>query len=233
MGDAMFPVIWSSFRHWRRHFGMQPRSMADLGCGTGRFLNAVAKTVNHAYGLDKSKEMLRIAHLRNSSPNVAIFRQDVRRFRLPRPVDLVTANFDTLNYVTTPSGLGSVLRSCNRQLRQRGHLYFDLLTGDGDRPAVGVRTQTIRLPDTASVWTIRTGHRGSRTIIDSVGKTSDGRMIREKEQHNQRWYPSKLIERQLSRGGFRMLGSYEFGTTRPSRGRSFWIQVIAQKTRSK
>lgn len=229
----MFPVIWSSFEYWRKQLRMKPEAAADLGCGTGSFIEQLSKFAPRVYGLDCSPWMLKIARKKIFRPNVAIFKQDFRYLALPERVDLITANFDTLNYVTSGRDLRRVFDACHRCLKSRGHFYFDVLTGDGERPEAGPKKQFIRLPRICSSWTIRTGRNGSRAIIRSVGRNADGSITRETECHAQRWYPSLQIERLLKQHGFSVLGTYRFGSVTPAHSDAFWIQVIAQKRTNK
>ena len=229
MGDAIFPVMWTAFRHWKKQLGITPVIAVDLGCGTGRFVQALGRLAERVYGIDSSPWMCRIAKNRNFRPNTSIFRQDIRHMALPEHVDLITANYDTLNYITSGSEFRRVLGTCHTHLKRRGHLYFDVLTGDGDRPRVGRIIQSIRLPGIRSQWTTETGRSGSKTMIDSVGRNADGSIVREKESHVQRWYSSPVIENLLQRCGFSVLGTYKFGTCKSADRNAFWMQVIAQK----
>ena len=79
-------------------------------------------------GVDRSPEMLAVARRRCRAPRVQFLHQDIRRFRLPAPVDLATANFDTVNHLAhrlRPRQL-SLLRP--PAARPTGHLLFDVLT---------------------------------------------------------------------------------------------------------
>src|SRR5215471_21820492 len=106
-------IGWPAFHHARRAFetlarryGLRFRSAADIGCGTGLF----ARYLNECWGapvyaVDRSREMLRQARRNSSGVGVCFLQQDVRCLALPSNVDLITANFDTLNHLNVPQDL--------------------------------------------------------------------------------------------------------------------------------
>jgi ubiquinone/menaquinone biosynthesis C-methylase UbiE len=53
------------------------------------------------FGVDRSPEMLTVATRNCPKPNICFLQQDIRCLRLPYPVDLITANFDTMNHLLT------------------------------------------------------------------------------------------------------------------------------------
>jgi hypothetical protein len=60
--------------------------------------------------------------------NICLLQQDIRGLRLPSPVDLITANFDTLNHILEDIGLKSTFRRVWENLNPGGHFIFDLIT---------------------------------------------------------------------------------------------------------
>ena len=132
MGDAAAPVIRRCFERSRRHYDLRFSSAADVGCGTGTFLLHLARLCDGLYGVDRSAEMLAQARRKLAGANVTLLQQDLRRLRLPRPVDLITCMFDTLNYLTTAAGVQEALESARENLRNGGSLVFDVITGAGE-----------------------------------------------------------------------------------------------------
>ena len=72
-------------------------------------------------------EMLAVATRNCASSNVCLLQQDIRCLRLPYPVDLITANFDTMNHLLTEPDLrlasGAYLRefAARRSFHLRSH----------------------------------------------------------------------------------------------------------------
>jgi trans-aconitate methyltransferase len=97
-GVAFFVGARKAFEELVRRYGINFRLAADLGCGTGLF----ARYLNQCWGVptfavDRSPAMLAIAMRNCNGCEVGLLQQDIRCLQLPQPVDLVTANFDTLN----------------------------------------------------------------------------------------------------------------------------------------
>ena len=72
--------------------------------------------------------MCRIARskARGAGVSVKVLQSDMRTFRLPQQVDLITCEFDALNHVPHKRDLGRVLGSVATALRPGGHFSFDV-----------------------------------------------------------------------------------------------------------
>ena len=62
--------------------------------------------------VDRSPAMLRVAASNCRGSGVTLLRQDIRRLVLPRAVDLVTANFDTVNHLLEDGELPALSSAC-------------------------------------------------------------------------------------------------------------------------
>ena len=103
-------------------------SACDLACGTGTYaLEMAAKGVT-TYAVDLSPDMCRIARskVRKAKLPVHVIEADMRTFRLPQKVDLVTCEFDAINHVPRKQDLARVLRAVARALQPGGYFSFDL-----------------------------------------------------------------------------------------------------------
>jgi SAM-dependent methyltransferase len=103
-------------------------SACDLCCGTGALALQFAAAGVESFAVDLSAEMCRITRqkARNAGLEVRVIQEDMRRFRLPHPVDLVTCEFDALNHVPRKRDLPRVLRCAAAALRPGGHFVFDV-----------------------------------------------------------------------------------------------------------
>ncbi len=108
--------------------------VCDLGCGTGSTALELARAGKRVYALDYSPGMVRAAREklrrapRGVRARVRIGRGDLRRFRLPEPVDLVLSEFNPVNHLPRKSDLARAARAVFRALRPGGHFCFDLNT---------------------------------------------------------------------------------------------------------
>ncbi|MBI3694769.1 MAG: class I SAM-dependent methyltransferase [Acidobacteria bacterium] len=103
-------------------------SACDLACGTGTTALAMARRGLKVFAVDLSPTMCRLAHekARRAGVPVRVLRADMRTFRLPEPVDLVTCEFDAINHVPRKVDLTRVARAVARALRPGGYFCFDV-----------------------------------------------------------------------------------------------------------
>jgi len=80
------------------------------------------------FAVDLSPTMCRLARAkaRRAGVSVTVIRGDMRTFRLPQPVDLITCEFDALNHVPLKADLAKVAKAAGRALRPGGYFYFDV-----------------------------------------------------------------------------------------------------------
>lgn len=103
-------------------------SACELCCGTGTFAILLAQLGIRVYAVDLSTEMCRITRekAKKTGLPIKVIHADMRDFRLPQPVDLITCEFDALNHVPNRKDLRRVIKSAARALRPGGHFTFDV-----------------------------------------------------------------------------------------------------------
>lgn len=103
-------------------------TMADLACGTGTLALMMARRGWRVVGVDASAGMIAQAEAKAAPSGlpVSYLRQDMREFRLPHEVHLVTSFFDSLNHVLSIAGLAGVFRRVHAALRPGGWFVFDM-----------------------------------------------------------------------------------------------------------
>jgi SAM-dependent methyltransferase len=104
------------------------KSVCELGCGTGTASIDFAHRGLKVYALDLSAAMCRVTRekVRKSGLPVQVRRADMRSFRLPEPVDLITSQWGAINHLPKRADLHRVARAVCRALRPGGYFYFDL-----------------------------------------------------------------------------------------------------------
>jgi SAM-dependent methyltransferase len=100
----------------------------DLACGTGTTAVELARSGIRVYAVDASLEMCRLARKksREAGAGVRVLHGDMRSFRLPEPVDLVTCEFDAVNHLQRKADLNRVARAVARALAPGGWFFFDV-----------------------------------------------------------------------------------------------------------
>lgn len=225
-GIPFFRGTRIAFERLVRRYGIRFSSVADLGCGTGLFAHYLSERwAVPVIGVDRSDRMLFEAARRCRDSEVVLLCQDIRRLRLPYPVDLITANFDTLNHLLTPRDLCTAMRRVALNLRPGGHFLFDFVTDC--QPLREFRTrlqherggvrQCIRWDPSSRILrvsiVVQSTHGGAPTV----------------ELHHERAYAPSEVAQCLFRAGFRIRGVLDATTLRPANRCAARVIVVAQK----
>jgi len=108
-------------------YGDSPKSILDLGCGTGEVLLRLLPNYEMT-GVDLSKEMVEIA--RRKVDQVSFYIQDMRHLKLEKKHDVVISLFDTVNHLISLEGLKETFSSVWNNLNEDGIYIFDIVTRD-------------------------------------------------------------------------------------------------------
>jgi SAM-dependent methyltransferase len=229
VGESAFPEICASFEEAVKRFRIGFNSAADIGCGTGTFALYLTNYEVPVIAVDRSAAMLRIAAAKNRGRSVQLLQQDLRGLSLPQPVDLITCNHDTLNYLLHDSDLKKIFERCNQNLVDEGHLIFDIIRAVSAPPHCAI--QRISLPATLSVWRIYWNPRARLSIVRMKFLSRRGRSAPRKtiEMHVQRWHPLPTIESLLTASGFRLRGVCDVHELTTVTAQTSWVKCVAQK----
>lgn len=104
------------------------RTVCELGCGTGTSAIEFARKGLRVYGVDLSPTILKTARskIRVAGVRVKLIQADMRSFRLPEAVDLISAEWGVVNHVPHRSDLLRVARAVASGLRPGGYFLFDV-----------------------------------------------------------------------------------------------------------
>ena len=103
-------------------------SACDLACGTGTTAVSMAGRGIKMFAVDGSPVMCRLARrkARTAGARIRVIHADMREFRLPESVDLITCEFDALNHVPQKADLALVAQAVARALKPGGYFFFDV-----------------------------------------------------------------------------------------------------------
>jgi SAM-dependent methyltransferase len=229
LGISNFIGTRTAFETLVRRYGIRFRSAADIGCGTGLFAGYLNQSWGvPVFGVDRSPEMLQVAVQNCPDERVCFLLQDIRCLRLPHRVDLITANFDTMNHLLTEPELRSAFRRIWENLRPGGYFVFDLITPC--QPLAGGMIQIRRLSSGScnAVQRIRwnPGQRILSIVVIIRSPFSSGSTL---EAHRERAYSPVEVGRWLMDAGFIIRGIHDAATLRIATGCPPRIIIIAQK----
>jgi SAM-dependent methyltransferase len=215
LGMPFFVRTRLAFESLVKRYGIRFRSAADIGCGTGLFACYLSQCWSvPVFAVDRSAEMLNMAQRNCREPRLCFLQQDIRCLRLPHPVDLITANFDTLNHLLFAGELRETLRRVCENLNPGGHFIFDLLTHC--QPCEVARGISIPLRAKAGreMWQQIRWHPRQGLLSVNVVMREPTRMLPKIEMHRERVYPPEAVCRWLQEAGFVLRGLHDAATLR-------------------
>ena len=125
----------------------KPRSILELGCGTGAHAQLLAKAGYEVHGVDMSETMLqqardRQAHLASEvAARLDFSLGNIQEVRLDRTFDAVISLFHVVSYQTTNAALRATIATVKAHLKPGGIFIFDVWYG----PAVLSNLPTVRV----------------------------------------------------------------------------------------
>ena len=231
LGNSMLPLLLRNFEWLIRHYQIKFCSVADVACGTGTFVSYLTKWKVPVFGIDRSSAMLRIARQKNRGNGANFLRQDMRRLELPHPVDLITCNFDSLNYMLTIPDLKKAFSSFNANLNAGGNLIFDMITDSNRNKFPAHYVRRFSSPQMFSLWFISWNplNRLRTVVMKNFIKRFNGPYGCLQEIHRERSYPVTTLWSLLCNCGFIIRGVHDAYTMLPASRWSSRTVFLARK----
>ena len=200
-----------------RYLPSMPRSMLDMGCGTGRNLAPFAGVIPECYGVDLLES--NITYARSVRPGITFQVGDMRTVRLGRTFDLVTCLGNVLSYALCDSDLTDavstfathahagtllVVDALNARAYVSAHGFQERIEGRVDTP--GFRATSVSLHELDRTARIlkrrRIWHIADRADVEDF---AEYRLLLPQE-----------LQQLLESAGFRVLDMYDNRQFRPT-----------------
>jgi SAM-dependent methyltransferase len=96
--------------------------LLDLGCGTGKHIKFFLKKGINVYGVERSKYM---SNQIKNNKNLKIINKDIKKIKINKKFDIITALFDVICYFTTKNDLNIFFSIVSSHLKKNGIFLCD------------------------------------------------------------------------------------------------------------
>lgn len=212
--------------------GLQPKSVVDLGCGTGSLSVILAQKGYQVTGVDLSEEMLSVAWEKayDMGGNRPFFVcQPMEELELPAPVDLAVCCLDSLNYVTDPEACREAIRRAYDNLAPGGMFFFDI---NSEEKLKGLDGQVFldENEDTYCVWRAEFDQEENICYYGmDIFTREDDVWVRDFEEHLEYAYSVSQLTEFLESAGFTDVKTYGDRTWEAPKDGEQRIYFIARK----
>lgn len=212
---------------WKHH--PNPRSIRELGCGTGSFALHLQPLGEYDYtGTDLCPEMIAVARQKAEEDEIQVTWavEDFTKFRVAAPHDVIILLYDGLNYLLDEDEVASMLECVYEALRPGGIFFFDQST-----PANSINNEAFFCDegelDGFSYVRGSEYDRETRLHITTFEISIDGQSY--VERHIQRAYTLEEIRTQILNAGFEIEATFDGFSSRRARESSERVHWLVRK----
>lgn len=211
VGNTAFECWLENFVRIVERYGIGFRVCADVACGTGLAAQYLSRVCERVYAVDISHWMLEVARGREYSSEVIFLEQPFTGLQLPEKVDLVTCNFDSLNYLLEEKELAETLRRFAKSLKPDGYAIFDMNTTRELANEWGDDVLLHRLSNAFSVWETSwdAEARVNTVRMTNFIEADDHTYSMSEEIHRERAYDLELLFRYMRKAGFSKVDAFD------------------------
>lgn len=183
----------------------------DLACGTGNVSINVAKYFKNTYAVDLSDEMLNVAFnkFKENKIKAKIICQDMCELSLNHKFDLITSVLDSTNYLTEYDELINYLIKVYNHLKDDGIFIFDINSYYKLSTILGNNIYTYNSEDVFYTWENVFEENILNMYLTFFVKNEEELYEKIEEEHIERAYSEKDLEKALKNCNFKILGKFD------------------------
>jgi SAM-dependent methyltransferase len=196
----------------------KPRSILDIGCGTGSHSLLLSKRGYSVTGIDIAKRMIALAKRKASEEksDVEFLVQDMRNIDLHRRFDCAICAFGGFGYVLTYADLTRVFEGLGKHLNSEGIFVFEFWNVGGIKPSPYQTWMKIE-GKSFVLYRLSESNFDAQTNILTVDfnfiELHDGKPAETfSETHKIRCYTAPEIKKYLEDNGFALVSVFDWGT---------------------
>ncbi len=193
-----------------RYLPAVPRSVLDLGCGTGRHLEALGRIIPERWGVDLLES--NIGYARSVRPGITYHVGDMRTVRLGRQFDLVTCLGNTLSYALSDADLADTVGTFAAHAGSGALLVVDPLSARAYLEGGGFQDRLEARVDTPEFKATSVSLHELDQARRLLKRTRTWRITGQPDVEDYAEYRLLLpgeVRRALETGGFRVLGIFD------------------------
>lgn len=202
--DVPYEEMLAFYRMLLEQVRSSPKSVVDLGCGSGTMARLLAQRGLRVTGVDQSEEMLTTAwdKCADLKEPPMLVRQSMAELELPEETDWILSSLDSINYLTDPADCRETFRRAFENLRPGGVFIFDVNTPEKLRAMDG----QVFLDEDDDVYCVWRGEFNGKENICCYGMDifqRRGRLWeRSFEEHREYAYTMEELTAYLREAGF-------------------------------
>lgn len=217
-GEVDYRAWGDFFERCFVRYGISPRLVLDLGCGTGSMTLELARRGFDMIGVDASEEMLSHAMermYRDGRSGILFLKQDMREFELYGTVGAVVSTLDCMNYLTDEQDLARTFSLVHNYLDPDGVFLFDVNTPYKFRNTYGNNAYILEDEGSLCAWQNDFDEQSGlcHFYLSVFEEDEDGRYVRADEEQTERCYSREALTEALTRAGFAdiaFFGDFDF-----------------------
>jgi SAM-dependent methyltransferase len=204
LGERFFRAVSVLVDDALERFPTPKRTHLDVACGTGLTVEAFRKRGWKSVGVDASLPMLQIAR-----GGVA---GDMRQLPFRRTFARVTCLYDSLNHLLEASDLAAAFRSIRGVMEDDSYLLFDMNHPDIYPEVWGMADPFVARGDDYHLEIATTYRKREKLGMANVTGWArmDGKKVEIREQHLQRAYSEREINKALTESGLEPVEVIDF-----------------------